>query len=46
VKGTLRRTGVKGVSVLGEEVIDLAKLKGTPPPGLKLWHASPGSAGR
>ena len=50
VKGTLRRTGVKGVSVLGEEVVDLAKLKGaTPPgmkPGLKLWHASPGSAGR
>ncbi|HKN49999.1 MAG TPA: OB-fold nucleic acid binding domain-containing protein, partial [Actinomycetota bacterium] len=46
VKGTLRRTGVKGVSVLGEEVIDLARLKGTTPPGLKLWHSSPGSAGR
>ncbi|HKN49733.1 MAG TPA: OB-fold nucleic acid binding domain-containing protein, partial [Actinomycetota bacterium] len=49
VRGTLRRTGVKGVSVLGEEVIDLAKLKGaTPvvPPGLKTWHSSPGSAGR
>jgi error-prone DNA polymerase len=46
VKGTLRRTGVKGVSVLGEEVVDLAKLKGTPPPALKIWHSSPGSAGR
>ncbi|MEA2588093.1 MAG: error-prone polymerase, partial [Actinomycetota bacterium] len=49
VRGTLRRTGVKGVSVLGEEVIDLAKLKGaTPvvPPGSKIWHSSPGSAGR
>ena len=46
VRGTLRRTGPKGVSVLGEEVIDLAKLKGAAPPGLKLWHSSPGSAGR
>jgi error-prone DNA polymerase len=46
VRGTLRRTGVKGVSVVGEEVIDLAKLKGATPPGLKIWHASPGSAGR
>ncbi|GAC1363420.1 MAG: hypothetical protein NVSMB32_04990 [Actinomycetota bacterium] len=46
VKGTLRRTGAKGVSVLGEEVIDLVKLKGDVPPELKLWHSSPGSAGR
>jgi len=48
VRGTLRRTGVKGVSVVGEEVVDLAKLKGAPviPPEMKLWHASPGSAGR
>ena len=46
VRGTLRRTGVKGVSVLGEEVIDLAKMKGTLPPGMKLFHSSPGSAGR
>ena len=52
VRGTLRRTGVKGVSVLGEEVLDLAKLKGGLPPGVaappgpKLWHSSPGSAGR
>ena len=27
VRGTLRRTGARGVSVVGEEVIDLAKLK-------------------
>jgi len=49
VRGTLRRTGVKGVSVLGEEVIDLAKLKGSSPvvpPAMKIWHSSPGSAGR
>jgi error-prone DNA polymerase len=46
VRGMLRRTGVKGVSVVGEEVIDLAKLKGATPPGLKIWHSSPGSAGR
>ncbi|HWD08518.1 MAG TPA: DNA polymerase III subunit alpha, partial [Actinomycetota bacterium] len=53
VRGTLRRTGVRGVSVVGTEVIDLAKLKGAAPrghpvipPEMKLWHASPGSAGR
>jgi error-prone DNA polymerase len=65
VRGTLRRTGARGVSVVGEEVIDLVKLKGSAPggpaaaggqaagssgapgtPGLKLWHSSPGSAGR
>lgn len=42
VKGTLRRTGAKGVSVLAEEVIDLARDIETP----KLWYSSPGSAGR
>lgn len=49
VRGTLRRTGARGVSVIGNEVIDLAKLKGAAPvipPGLKTWHSSPGSAGR
>jgi len=43
VRGVLRRTGAKGVSVLGEEVIDLAKAEDSP---RKLWHASGGSAGR
>jgi error-prone DNA polymerase len=49
VRGTIRRTGARGVSVVGREVIDLAKLKGAAPvipPEMKLWHASPGSAGR
>ena len=51
VRGTLRRTGARGVSVVGKEVIDLVKLKGSAPnaaptPGPKLWHSSPGSAGR
>lgn len=52
VRGTLRRTGARGVSVLGEEVIDLVKLKGSAPAasaapaGAKLFHSSPGSAGR
>jgi error-prone DNA polymerase len=40
VKGTVRRAGARGVSVLGEEVIDLRSKS----PG-KLWHASQGSAG-
>lgn len=40
VRGTVRRAGARGVSVLGEDVIDL---KGSSP--AKLWHASPGSAG-
>jgi len=43
VRGVLRRTGAKGVSVLGEEVIDLARAEESP---RKLWHASGGSAGR
>ncbi|HEU5002849.1 MAG TPA: DNA polymerase III subunit alpha [Actinomycetota bacterium] len=51
VRGTLRRTGARGVSVVGEEVIDLAKLKKEGGqqdrgPAVKFWHASPGSAGR
>ncbi|MGH2704585.1 MAG: DNA polymerase III subunit alpha [Actinomycetota bacterium] len=41
VRGTVRRTGARGVSVLGEEVLDLRAVSGR-----KLWHASPGSAGR
>ena len=49
VRGTLRRTGAKGVSILAEEVIDLAaesrgKLGGTG--DRKLWYSSSGSAGR
>jgi len=64
VLGTVRRTGVKGVSVVAEDVWDLtalhrARLRGRlaealahegPAPGMavprKLWHSSPGSAGR
>jgi error-prone DNA polymerase len=64
VLGTVRRTGVNGVSVIAEDVWDLtalhrARLQGRlaealahegPSPGLpvprKLWHSSPGSAGR
>jgi error-prone DNA polymerase len=50
VKGTLRRTGPKGVSVLAEEVVDVVKLSrgnaAEQPPLPKLWWASPGSAGR
>jgi len=64
VLGTVRRTGVKGVSVVAEDVWDLtalhrARLQGRlrealahegPAPGMavprKLWHSSPGSAGR
>jgi error-prone DNA polymerase len=53
VRGTLRRTGPKGVSILAEEVVDVVKFsrrKGgnatEQPPLPKLWWASPGSAGR
>jgi error-prone DNA polymerase len=64
VLGTVRRTGVRGVSVVAEDVWDLtalhrARLQGRltealahegPAPGMsvprKLWHSSPGSAGR
>ena len=64
VLGTVRRTGVKGVSVIAEDVWDLvvlhrARLDGRLHEALahegpaiasvvpkKLWHASPGSAGR
>ncbi|MEO7802980.1 MAG: OB-fold nucleic acid binding domain-containing protein, partial [Actinomycetota bacterium] len=42
VRGTLRRTGAKGVSVLAEEVIDLGSDIDMP----KLWYSSPGSPGR
>jgi error-prone DNA polymerase len=56
VRGTLRRTGVKGVSVIAEDAIDLAALhrerRKLPPtdrlgvrPPVKVWHASGGSAG-
>ncbi len=41
VRGTLRRTGAKGVSILAEEVIDLAANNSR-----KLWYSSSGSAGR
>jgi error-prone DNA polymerase len=54
VRGRLRRTGVRGVSIIAEEAYDLAALQrqrregaspntGSPPK--KLWHASGGSAG-
>ena len=52
VRGTVRRTGPRGVSVLAEEVIDLTKFKEsqTPSKGAtplpKLWYSSGGSAGR
>ena len=56
VRGTLRRTGVKGVSVVAEDAIDLAALhrrrRQLPPtdrsgvrPPVKMWHSSGGSAG-
>ncbi len=41
VRGTLRRTGAKGVSILAEEVIDLGANNSR-----KLWYSSSGSAGR
>ncbi|HVF12934.1 MAG TPA: OB-fold nucleic acid binding domain-containing protein, partial [Actinomycetota bacterium] len=43
VRGTVRRTGARGVSILAEEAIDLSLEKGSGP---KVWHASGGSAGR
>jgi error-prone DNA polymerase len=66
VWGRLRRTGVRGVSVVAEQAWDLASLsrarregrlaeamaasagreEGSAPSLPKLWHASPGSAGR
>jgi hypothetical protein len=55
VRGRLRRTGVRGVSIIAEEVFDLAALhrarrEAARPgdasrPPRKLWHASGGSAG-
>ena len=52
VRGRLRRTGVRGASIIAEEVWDLAALdearwKGDLrlPAPRKLWHASGGSAG-
>jgi error-prone DNA polymerase len=55
IRGTLRRTGVKGVSVNAEDAIDLAALhrerRKLPPtdravrPPVKVWHASGGSSG-
>jgi error-prone DNA polymerase len=56
IRGTLRRTGVKGVSVIAEDAIDLAALhrrrRNLPPsdrsgvrPPVKVWHASGGSSG-
>jgi len=55
VRGRLRRTGVRGVSIIAEEVFDLAALQrarqdaspahGASRPPRKLWHASGGSAG-
>jgi error-prone DNA polymerase len=53
VRGRLRRTGVKGVSIIADDVWDLAALddagrtgdlQAMPVPR-KLWHASGGSAG-
>ncbi|MFN2610728.1 MAG: DNA polymerase III subunit alpha [Actinomycetota bacterium] len=49
VRGTLRRTGARGVSVLAEQVIDLTKMKRTEGGEIalsKLWYSSGGSAGR
>ncbi|HEY7281766.1 MAG TPA: DNA polymerase III subunit alpha [Actinomycetota bacterium] len=56
IRGTLRRTGVKGVSVNAEDAVDLAALhrarRNLPPtdrngvvPPVKVWHASGGSSG-
>jgi error-prone DNA polymerase len=52
VQGRLRRTGVRGASIIAEEVWDLAALDGAHQKGdlrlpapRKLWHASGGSAG-
>ena len=46
VWGRLRRTGVKGVSIIAEDVWDLAQLQQAgPAPPVKVWHSSGGSAG-
>jgi len=52
VRGRLRRTGVRGASIIAEEVWDLAVLDDARregdlqlPAPRKLWHASGGSAG-
>ena len=51
VRGTLRRVGVAGVSVIAEEAIDLVAMATEQGqdlaaiPAKRLWHASPGSAG-
>jgi error-prone DNA polymerase len=52
VRGRLRRTGVRGASIIAEEVWDLAALDDARRKGdlrlpvpRKLWHASGGSAG-
>jgi error-prone DNA polymerase len=53
IRGRVRRTGVRGVSVVAEEAYDVAALQrerraASRPPGpppKKLWHASGGSAG-
>jgi len=52
VQGRLRRTGVRGASIIAEEVWDLAALDDARQKGdlrlpapRKLWHASGGSAG-
>jgi error-prone DNA polymerase len=52
VRGRLRRTGVRGASIIAEEVWDLAALDDARTKGdlqlpapRKLWHASGGSAG-
>ena len=54
VWGRLRRTGVRGVSIIAEDVWDLAELqragvrrsrKSASLPPVKVWHASGGSAG-
>ena len=46
VWGRLRRTGVRGVSIIAEDVWDLEELQysGLTPP-VKVWHSSGGSAG-
>jgi error-prone DNA polymerase len=51
VWGRLRRTGVRGVSIIAEDVWDLGGLGrgarggSSPAPPVKVWHASGGSAG-
>lgn len=51
IRGTLRRVGVAGVSVIAEEAVDLVALATEQGqdldaiPAKRLWHSSPGSAG-